>query len=226
MQKLDLLSRDTASSVKEPTRDSPASFRLFGQTVSIADSSKLPKQESDNFNSVPLDDAREENEDNNNTTFEGLPNHVHSQFVYTMVPHNMIPPACWFPQFVPNKDSNNTEPKPTTMPWWSWYQDLMYRYFSSCSHVAAQTTYPEEDYKQSEPQRERSSTDSSSGSASEVNSVLRNSDAIESKGTVKLEKTQNKKGFVPYKKCLAERNEESSAADIEEPERKKLCVGL
>nr|GMC73258.1 protein REVEILLE 1-like isoform X2 [Ipomoea batatas] len=228
--KLDLLSRDTASSVKESTRDTPASFRLFGQTVSVsiavADSSK---QEPDNFKSVPLDAAREENEVNDNTTVEGLPNHVNSPFVYTMVPHSMIPPASWFPQFLPNKDSNSTVgAKPTTMPpWWSWYQDLMLRYFSSCSHVAAQTTYPEEDFKHSRPQRERSSTDSSSGSASEVNSVLRNSDAIESKGgTVKLENTQNRKGFVPYKKCLVERNEESSAADIEEPERKKLCVGL
>nr|GLL23533.1 protein CCA1-like isoform X1 [Ipomoea trifida] len=229
--KLDLLSRDTLSSVKESTRDdTPASFRLFGQTVSVsiavADSSK---QEPDNFKSEPLDAAREENEVNDNTTVEGLPNHVNSQFVYTMVPHSMIPPASWFPQFLPNKDSNSTVgAKPTTMPpWWSWYQDLMHRYFSSCSHVAAQTTYPEEDFKHSRPQRERSSTDSSSGSASEVNSVLRNSDAIESKGsTVKLENTQNRKGFVPYKKCLVERNEESSAADIEEPERKKLCVGL
>ncbi|XP_019175518.1 PREDICTED: protein REVEILLE 1-like isoform X2 [Ipomoea nil] len=215
--KLDLLSRDTASSVKELSRDNPGSFRLFGQTVSVsiavADSSK---QEPHNFK----DAAREEND---NTTVEGLPNHVNSQFVYTMVPHSMIPPASWFPQFLPNNDS-----KPTTMPpWWSWHQDLMHQYFSSCSHVAAQTTYPEEDFKHPRPLRERSSTDSSSGSASEVNSVLRNCDAIESKGgTVKLENTQNRKGFVPYKKCLAERNEESSAADIEEPERKKLCVGL
>ncbi|MCD9640506.1 hypothetical protein HAX54_025859 [Datura stramonium] len=111
---------------------------------------------------------------------------------------------------------------PTTISWWSWYQDL---YIDLSHHRGGQTAVETAAHgkgPKGESQREGSSTGSSIGSASEVDDGKPSSETVESKCTTKSRYNNNSKGFVPYKRCLAERDGKSSGTVLEERESQRV----
>ncbi|KAJ8537107.1 hypothetical protein K7X08_035508 [Anisodus acutangulus] len=204
--------RETSCNGEKLAVEAPmTSIKLFGQTVSVPDA---------NNHSLPSK-ITERVEINNENVLHGFQaNQANSPFILAMVPGNMIPPASWLSQNNPE----STAAFPTTIFWWSWYQDLVYRSISSCGQTATETAAPCQGLKYEESQREGSSTGSSTGSASEMDDGNRSSESVESKCTTKSDKWNNSKGFVPYQRCLAERDSKSSGAVLEERESQRVCV--
>lgn len=202
-----------------------ASIKLFGQTVFVPDANNLDLQAPDNCNSLPSKVTEKEIKISNEDAFhEFQANQAHSPFMLAMVPGNAIPPASWLSQYTLENNAESTAAFPTTISWWSWYQDLVYRSISSCGQTAVETAAHCQVPKDEEPQREGSSTGSSIGSASEVDDGNKSSETIESKCTTKSDKWNSSKGFVPYKRCLTERDGKSSGAVLEERESQRVRV--
>ncbi|XP_060204280.1 protein REVEILLE 1-like [Lycium barbarum] len=210
----DIVHRETSCNGEKIAVEAPlASIKLFGQTVSVPDANNLALRATDNCNSMPSKTTEKEIEINNENVLHGFQaNHANSPFILAMAPSNMILPASWLSQNNPE----STAAFPTTISWWSWYQDLVYRSISSSGQT---TTAPCQGPKDEEPQREGSSTGSSTGLASEVDDGNRSSETVESKCT-----TKSSKGFVPYKRCLAETDSKSSGAVLEERESRRVRV--
>lgn len=101
----------------------------------------------------------------------------------------------------------------------------MHRFVSPCSQTATGSSVPSQRQNSKESQREGSSSGSNIGSASEADYGKRNCYAVESKCTSRSEKRNYIKGFVPYKRCLAERDGMSSGVGAEEREvqRARMC---
>ncbi|TMW90178.1 hypothetical protein EJD97_016109 [Solanum chilense] len=189
-----------------------ASIKLFGKTVFVPDANNLAPP-------APYN-TEKENEISNEDVLHGFQaNQANSPFILAMVPGNMIPPASWLSQNMLENNPETTAAFPAaTISWWSWYQDLLYRSISLCGQTTMETASHCQGLKDEEPQREGSSTGSSIGSGSEVDDGNRSCETVDSKCTTKI------KGFVPYKRCLAERDGKSSGAVLEERESQRVRV--
>ncbi|XP_019224850.1 PREDICTED: protein REVEILLE 1-like isoform X2 [Nicotiana attenuata] len=220
----DFVPRETSCPGEKVAVEAPlANIKLFGQMVLVPDATKLALQSpAGSCNSLPSKTTEDEIGANYGNVIHGF--QANSQFILPVVPGNMIPSACWLSQDMLENNPEGVAAFPTTLPWWSWYQDLVYRYISSCSQTAAETATPCQRPKNEEAQREGSSTGSSTGSASEVDDGNRSSETVESKYTTKSDKWNNSKGFVPYKRCLAERDGMTSGVELEERESQRVRV--
>ncbi|XP_009768903.1 uncharacterized protein LOC107812899 isoform X1 [Nicotiana tabacum] len=220
----DFVPRETSFPGEKLAVEAPlASIKLFGQMVLVPDATKLALQSpAGSCNSLPSKTTENEIETNNGNVIHGF--QANSQFILPVVPGNMIPSACWLSQDMLENNPEGVAAFPTTIPWLSWYQDLVYRYISLCSQTAAETTTLCRRPEDEEPQREGSSSGLSVGSASEVDDGNRSSETVESKYTTKSDKWNNIKGFVPYKRCLAERDGMSSGVELEERESQRVRV--
>ncbi|MCD7456263.1 hypothetical protein HAX54_031044 [Datura stramonium] len=221
----DIVHRENSCNDEKLAVEAPsASIKLFGQTVFVQDANNLALQVPYNCNSLPSKPTEKEIEISNEDVLHGFQaNQANSPFILAMVPGNMIPPASWLSQNMFENNLKSTAAFPTTISWWSWYQDLVYRSISSCGQTAVETAAHGKGPK-GESQREGSSTGSSIGSASEVDDGNRSSETVESKCTTKSDKWNNSKGFVPYKRCLAERDGKSSGTVLEERESQRVRV--
>lgn len=189
-----------------------ASIKLFGKTVFVPDANNLAPP-------APYNTEKEKEISNEDVLHGFQANQANSPFVLAMVPGNMIPPASWLSQNMLENNRESTAAFPAaTISWWSWYQDLLYRSISSCGQTTVEAASHCQGLKDEEPQREGSSTGSSIGSASEVDDGNTSCETVESKCTTKI------KGFVPYKRCLAERDGKSSGAVLEERESQRVRV--
>ncbi|CAN4085419.1 unnamed protein product [Withania somnifera] len=191
-----------------------ASIKLFRQTVFTPDTNNLAPRAPYSCNSLPSEATEKEIKISNEDVLPGFQaNQINSQFIFAMVPGNMIPPVSWLSQNMPETNPESTVAFPTTISWWSWYQDLAYRSVLSGGQKAMETAaHCEGGSKDEEPQREGSLTGSSCGSASE------------SKCTTKSDKWNNSKGFVPYKRCLVKRDDKLSGAVLEDTESQRIRV--
>lgn len=221
----DIVHRENSCNGEKLAIEAPsASIKLFGQTVFVPDRTNLSLQAPYNCNSLPSKATEEEIEISNEDVLNDFQaNQENSPFILAMVPGNMIPPASWLSQNMLENNPEITAAFPTTISWWSWYQHLVYRSISSCGQTAVETAANCRGLK-GESQREGSSTDSSIGSASEIDDGNRSSETVESKCTTKSDKWNNSKGFVPYKRCLAERDDKSSGTVLEERESQSVRV--
>lgn len=222
-----VLRENSCNGEKLPVEAPSASIKLFGQTVFVPGANNLDLQAPYNCNSFPSKATEKEVTISNEDLLHGFQaNQANSPFILAMVPGNMIPPASWLSQNMLENNPESTATFPTTISWWSWYQDLVYRSISSCGQTAVETATAVhcQGPKDEEPQREGSSTSSSLGSASEVDDGNRSSDTVESKCATKSDIWNRSKGFVPYKICLTERDDKSSGAVLEERESQSVRV--
>ncbi|PHT61777.1 Protein REVEILLE 1 [Capsicum annuum] len=226
LQECDIVHRENSCNGEKLAVEAPsASIKLFGQTVFIPDANNLALRAPYNCNSLPSKSTEKEIKISSEDVLHSFQaNQANSQFMLAMVPGNMIPPASWLSHNMLENNPEITTVFPTTVSWWSWYQDLVNRSILSCDQKAMETAVHCQGPKDEEPQREGSSTGSSIGSASEVDDGNRSSETAESKCTAKSYKWNNSKGFVPYKRCLAERDDKSSGAVLEERESQRVRV--
>lgn len=217
-----VIRENSCNGEKLPVEAPSASIKLFGQTVFVPDANNLDRQAP---NSLPSKATEKEIEISNEEALHGSQaNKANSPFILAMVPGNMIPPASWLSQNMLENNPESTAAFPNTISWWSWYQDLLYRSISSCGQTAVETAAHCQGPKDDEPQREGSSIGSSIGSASEVDDGNRSYETAQSKCTTKSDKWNRSKGFVPYKRCLAEREDKSSGTALEERESQRVRV--
>ncbi|CAN4087857.1 unnamed protein product [Withania somnifera] len=222
----DIVHRENACNGEKLAVEAPlASIKLFGQTVSVPHANNLAPRVPYSCNSLPSEATEKDVQISNKDVLHGFQaNQINSPFILAMVPGNMIPPASWLPKSMLENSPENTAGFPTTISWWSWYQDLVYRSISSCGQTAMGTATHCEGPKDEEPQREGSLTGSSIGPASEVDNGNRSFETVESKCTTKSDRWNNSKGFIPYKRCLTERDDKSSGAVLEERESQRVRV--
>ncbi|GFP88484.1 protein reveille 1 [Phtheirospermum japonicum] len=116
---------------------------------------------------------------------------------------------------------------PVSLPWCTWYNGPVYYPYSSSGKDKIgdnDENTPQEGSNDEEIQREGSLVGSNIRSACDVNADNRNSD-VESRHVLNCGNKKMGKGFVPYKRCLAERDEKSSLSFMQgrESQRARVC---
>ncbi|KAK8583677.1 hypothetical protein V6N13_109072 [Hibiscus sabdariffa] len=127
-------------------------------------------------------------------------------------------------EFHPDKNDTVESSNDAPLPGWGFYQGLPFCYITSFNQTHTDSGV-EERMREENILNDRSCSGSNPGSVSEpVN--RKNSDSVDSKSQHpcpegKPSPQKCKKGFVPYKRCLAERDMSSSVVVSEEQERQR-----
>ncbi|KAK6148224.1 hypothetical protein DH2020_019136 [Rehmannia glutinosa] len=210
--KFELFPQETESS---PCAGKPhTGIKLFGKTVVLGDTSKLSSEVVENSESV-LPGVINQMSENNNGKVLNFDSEVSG-----LVSNSATPPCLPLHPLHVNIFS---------LPWFTWYHGpVYYPYSSSGNNTAAENVEnsPQEGLNDEEIQISGSFVGSNSGSICEVDADNRNSDVVDSKHPPS--NSGNKKtgkGFVPYKRCLAERDDKSSFSFIQgrESQRARVC---
>ncbi|KAK6123620.1 hypothetical protein DH2020_042638 [Rehmannia glutinosa] len=210
--KFKLFPQETESS---PCAGKPhTGIKLFGKTVVLGDTSKLSSEVVENSESV-LPGVINQMSENNNGKVLNFDSEVSG-----LVSNSATPPCLPLHPLHVNIFS---------LPWFTWYHGpVYYPYSSSGNNTAAENVEnsPQEGLNDEEIQISGSFVGSNSGSICEVDADNRNSDVVDSKHPPS--NSGNKKtgkGFVPYKRCLAERDDKSSFSFIQgrESQRARVC---
>ncbi|KAK4394917.1 protein REVEILLE 1 [Sesamum angolense] len=192
--KFELFPQETESSMDSPNAGEPyASIKLFGKTVVVRDTPKQPLDVVENSESLLPGVVDDKSENNNDKLAEGLrPNTTGKH----LLPHGELNHFALV----------------------YLYHGPVFPYSSSCNNTVIENF---EGLKDEELQREGSLVGSNSGSTGEINNDNRNSDVVDSKQLSNSGKKECGKGFVPYKRCLAERDDKSSISFLQEREVKE-----
>lgn len=242
LQKLELFGEGSAF-VQEgsPEVASTQSLKLFGKMVLITDSHR-PSSPTTGTQKSLLSEATEErgvqpvswnlmpmNFSQNSTT----------EFSWSVFPCGA---PVYYMQFL-NENSDPSAAVPCPMPWWSLYGGLSFPSSQPCDTVPAKDD--------AQLRKEGSLTGSCTGSANMGGESDKNWDTETQSGQFCMEKEENElktpslfkpsqgsafselrtkgdksvKGFVPYKRCLAERDIQSTITGEErEEQRVRLCL--
>jgi hypothetical protein len=118
----------------------------------------------------------------------------------------------------------------SSIPWWTLCQGVPFLYLTSNDHTSAQKPIPcvEERFEEKEILNERSCTSSNVFSVGDLENGERNLDVDSQCGQPSVEGTsslqKSTRGFVPYKRCLGERDVKSTVIISEERERQRARV--
>lgn len=208
-----------------------ASIKLFGRTVLVTDSWKPYSLGADNYKS-PLSKSSQENLDVDKENFvQSVPSkHLDTHLLVGMVSSNCYSSShigSVFQNMELQKESTNVaEASPGAyLPWCSLYQGVPYFHLMPINQNLAATPV-----KDKEILNERSCTASSTGSVSELEHREKSSDVAVDSQCLQLcplsqaSPSKRMKGFVPYKRCLAEGEIKSSVIVSEEQERQRARV--
>ncbi|KAL3512445.1 hypothetical protein ACH5RR_025162 [Cinchona calisaya] len=227
---LDLLTPGTACSVDDPAAEAvPTTIKLFGRMVEIKENEKSSSSAAENSLVSPSNSLKERLDFRNSQHMMGsTANNIESQVPFSLVPSCITPLPFLVPQYVLREECGHVGAIPHIIPFWTWSHCPVLPNISSCNHTAVETVVDSPNkcsVENEEPQREGSSTGSNSGSVTGVNIGHLNFDAIQSKHLGNIEKQRSAKGFMPYKRCLAERDATSSiiAAEEREGQRARIC---
>ena len=227
---MELLSKNTSGHKETAVVETPSmSFKLFGKTVLVKDSQNSSYPHAEHYMPLPSKTSQENFEKKDENPFEALSmNHVQSQLSQQMLYSQGSP---WpFGGPLPPKESlevdyNSVDAIPDKMPWLALYQGLLFPYLQSYSQTRVESSLNERVVKH-KVQRERSCSSSNTGSIIEVDNRCNNFDAIESRHhQANVDRIGYAMEFVPYKRCLAERDVNSSMIVQEEREgqRARVC---
>ncbi|KZV34778.1 TITAN-like protein [Dorcoceras hygrometricum] len=217
--KLEFTSRATFPPDHPSTEESCASIKLFGKTVVVRDLSKESLQIIENSKSLPLDPMDVSLENNSQTLFQNLYAQT-SEYV----------PIVATPFSLPTEMLKNVSSHMENvfgLSWWYWYQTLVYSHLNLCKLKAAEKAENpqcaeafKEDHRKKEPLA--GSTNGSIGE--ESNAENQDTDTAHSERTSNSSKRECLKGFVPYKRCLAEREDKSTMSFLQERENRRARV--
>ena len=238
LQKIESGVKDTAGTKEQEAKLSAStSFRLFGKTVLLADLWKDSPSVAQDSKTLKTDEG---------PLVKLSPDQLDTNLSLGGFVSNCSPLAGTAPinQMEQQKESSSVVKADAPMQsssvvkadapmlWWSLYQ-VPYHYLGPYNPSIDQeppSPCGEEKLEVNEVQKERSCTDSNEGSASGVETLGdKNVEAVDSfsqkpysKGSV--EPCNSRRGFVPYKRCLAEREDASSTTISNDRERQKIRV--
>lgn len=211
------------------------SIKLFGRTVLVTDSWKPYSLGADSYKS-PISKSRQDNLDVDKENFvQSAPSkHLDTHLLLGMVSSNCNPSSHIGPVFqnmeLQKKRTNVAEASPNIyLPWYSLYRGVPYFHLMPIGENQAATPL-EFSLKDKEILNERSCSGSSAGSVSELENREKSSDvAVDSQCPQVCPFSQASpsncmRGFVPYKRCLAESEIRSSIVVSEERERQRARV--
>lgn len=129
----------------------------------------------------------------------------------------------------PKGNASSAEANPyASLPWWTLCPGMPFYYLP---HVQRPTDSCAEEKTERDILKERSCPGSNSASVSEAENREKNLDGVDSECQERLHKgsispCKSMKGFVPYKRCVSERDRNSSVVVLEERERQRARVCL
>ncbi|XWS50931.1 hypothetical protein CRYUN_Cryun12cG0133300 [Craigia yunnanensis] len=209
------------------------SIKLFGKTVQVKDSHK-PSIGAENFMSPTSKTGQKDIDAVSEMLVQALPStyldtHLSLGTVidnWSAVPSgaNLSP----YMEIQPDKNDHVESTSDAPLPWWAFYQGLPIYCITSLNQT---NTYScvEERMKGKAILNERSCTGSNTGSVSQAENREKNLDSVDSECQHpcpgrKTISQKCSKGFVPYKRCLEEREMSSSVVVSEERERQRARV--
>ncbi|MBA0703758.1 hypothetical protein Golax_016060, partial [Gossypium laxum] len=192
------------------------SIKLFGKTVQVKDSPK-PSISAENFESQTSKTSRDDVDAVNKMLVQAFPStHLDTSLSLGTVIDN------W--NAMPSRANLSTSDAP--LPWWAFYRGVPFCYITSVNQTRSDSSVGER-MKEREILNEGSCSGSNTGSVSHVS--RRVSDCIDSESQHpclerKMSPQRCTKGFVPYKRCLAERDMTSSVvSEGQETHRARVC---
>lgn len=209
-----------AYSLDNSATDEPSTtIKLFGKTVVLNESQKLSPSATESETTTNDEElvVTDGQHFQNSATTDADP-----KFAFPFVPGSITPLPWFVPQYALSDECSHAGLTPGSIPWWALYQGVIFPPVSF-GNQTADSPYKRE---QQHELREGSLTSSNSGSTGEVNSLQKKTVAVECKGKAKLLKHGSSRGFVPYKRCLAERDATSVIVAAEEHKGQKYRVCL
>lgn len=206
------------------------SIKLFGKTVQVKDCCK-PSIAAENFKSATSKTGLEDINAANEKLVQALPlTYLDTHLSLGTVTDNwsaMPSRANLSPCMEIHPDKNDHSSSDASLPWLAFYHGLPFYYITSFNQTRTDSC-SEERMKEKEVPNERSYTGSNTGSVSQAENREKNSDSVDSEFQLpcpaKTSSQKFSKGFVPYKRCLAERDMSSSVVASEEQERQRARV--
>ncbi|XVF09398.1 hypothetical protein REPUB_Repub07fG0089100 [Reevesia pubescens] len=209
------------------------SIKLFGKTVQVKDSHR-PSIGAENFKSQTSETGQLDNDAVSKMLVQALSSTCLDTRLslrtvidnWSTVPDRANLSPCM--EIHPDKIDHLESTSKTPLPWWAFYQGLPFCYMTSFNQTQTDSCV-EERMKEKEILNERSCTGSNNGSVSQADKREKNSDSVDSqcqhpRPDRKFTRQKCSKGFVPYKRCLAERDMSSSVVVSEEQERQRARV--
>ncbi|KAJ6976915.1 protein REVEILLE 7-like [Populus alba x Populus x berolinensis] len=236
VKKFDLGSKNTVCAEHDAAeKASSASIKLFGMTVKIVDSQKesppdaeivLPVISNENHDNVDADKEKPA------PTLQWKQSDTELSLGMANSNQNLWPsPASVFQRTELQGDDANYFATNSSIPWGAYCQGVPFLYLTSYDHTSAQNPMPcvEERFEEKEILNERSCTSSNVFSVGDLENGERNLDVVDSQcGQPSVEGRssfqKNTRGFVPYKRCLGERDVKSTVIVSEERERQRARV--
>lgn len=222
IQKFELGAKDTTREVAAAS----TSFKLFGRTVLLSDFQKDSPPGAEDFQTLKTDQGvvltlSSSDQLDTNLSLGGVVGNLNQLASGSPINH----------MEQQHETSTNIAKADSPMLWWSLYQAPLH-YLAAYNQTSNQTprnSCAEHETEDKEIQKERSCTDSNEGSACGVEARDRNLKAVDSflqecytNGSV--ERSNSRKGFMPYKRCLEERDNASSVVVPNDRERQKIRV--
>ncbi|KAG2664843.1 hypothetical protein I3760_16G102000 [Carya illinoinensis] len=218
---LELASKDTIGNMGDEATGAPVtSIKLFGRTVVVTDFQKPCSSGAENSESLPS---------------ANYPENVDTE---KLVNYNCESLPCQAPDRRMEHLKENTDSAEanqyTSLPWWTLYQGLPFycspSYNQTSVKVPAGSCVEEETNERDIIAREKSCTGSNSAIINEVGNGEKNLVGVDSESQETLDERRispckHMKGFVPYKRCRAQRDANSSMMVMEEREgqRARVC---
>ncbi|GLU12818.1 hypothetical protein SLE2022_294770 [Rubroshorea leprosula] len=236
--RFNMSSKDSLCAKQDATKVMPStSIKLFGKTVMVTHPGK-PSPSVENLRSQISNSSQENLDADGEMVVQTLPSkqldkHLSlGSFIrernselsgHAVYPHMELKVA----------KTDMVKPTPDApMPWWALYQGLPLYYLTSFKPSSVQTpsnAWLSESQKEKEILNERSCTGSNAGSLSQAENREKNSNSVDSQCRRPCSEGKDSprkctKGFVPYKRCLAERDVLSPVVGSEEQERQRARI--
>ncbi|KAK4402516.1 protein REVEILLE 1 [Sesamum angolense] len=225
--KLKLFPQEAECAIDSPQAEEPyTSIKLFGKTVVVRDASKQSLEVVENSQLLPPDIIDKKLDNNADELFKDRALISTIRYLQDTVECDS---KSVIPSSLPQHPLNNLHCHMANvfgLPWWMWHQGVVHPSASSCQEVASQNAEcsPIGKGLKSEQLQLNGSLNGPKTPISEANTENRNNEVSEGKHLSNTGKKEPAKGFVAYKRCLAERDGSSmSLLQEREGQRARVC---
>lgn len=195
------------------TEESSTTIKLFGRTLMVNESQKLSSSSTTEDNELKVQNFPKPDKD--------------PKYAFGFIQGTFTGLSCFIPpQYGKNEEGSDAGVVSGGIPWWGWCQGMVFPQVSSMAAADSGEKSPSCDKRDQETEPRKEGSPSSSNTSSELNELKTKTDDVESKaGSKTLKKRYAKKGFVPYKRCLTDRDVTSPIVSMEEREgqRTRVC---
>ncbi|CAK7327915.1 unnamed protein product [Dovyalis caffra] len=235
-KKFEMGSEDTVCAEGDaPKEASSSSIKLFGMTVMVADSQRKSPPGAE----LVLASTSSENQDDVDAEKDRpaqTPHWKPSETELSLGMENsdqnqLTSPASVFECIELQRGAANYSATNLSIPWWVFHQGVPFLSPTSCGHTSQHKPMPsceEERSEEKEILNERSCTGSNAGSVGELEKVeslvVVDSQCGQTSVEGKSSHQKRARGFVPYKRCLGERDVKSMPTVYKERERQRARV--